>query len=73
MTNDEVLRFLMAVAGYVAQLHGRGPEQKEPQETNAGPRFDAEDIPAEEEGFARWMGWRGPEEQEKEIRKQRGL
>ena len=40
-------------------------------ETNAGPRFDDDSITWEHEGFARWMGWRGPEAQEEEIRNQR--
>src|SRR5437867_1266938 len=66
VTDAEVIRFLMGLAGYIAQLH-----LSSKKETNAGPRFHDDSIPAEEEGFARWMGWRGPEEQEAEIRKQR--
>jgi hypothetical protein len=65
MHDDDVMRFLMGVAAYVAELHTHGQEKK----TNAGPRYNDDSIPAEEEGFARWMGWRGEEEQEREMRR----
>jgi len=66
MENDKVIQFLMSVAGYVAELH-RETRQAE-KGTNKGERFDDDSIPWEEEGFSRWMGWRGEEEQEREIR-----
>lgn len=65
-TDDEVMHFLMAVAAYVAELHARS--RRPGAETNAGVRFSDDSIPWEEEGFSRWMGWRGPDEQEREIR-----
>jgi hypothetical protein len=69
MSDDQVMRFLMAIAAYVAELHARPKEKKS---TNAGSHYDDDSIPAEEEGFARWMGWRGEDEQEREINKKRG-
>jgi len=70
MTDDEVvMRFLMAVAGYVAELHAR--TRRPDKTTNAGPRFEDDSIPWEDEGFSRWMGWRGEAEQEREIHQQR--
>ena len=37
-------------------------------DTNAGPRYNVQDTTTiEEEGFSRWMGWRGEVEQEREM------
>jgi len=71
MTDDQVMQFLMAVAGYVAELHRAGKHAPAGKESNAGPRFEDDSIPWEEEGFSRWMGWRGEAEQEREIKQQR--
>jgi hypothetical protein len=68
MDDDLVAEFLMQLAGYVAKLHERS---RAGAGSNAGPRFDDDSIPWEEEGFSRWMGWRGEEEQEREIRRKR--
>jgi len=70
MSDDEIIRFLMAMTIHVAQIHARHTTKKE---TNAGPRFSDDSIPIEPEGFARWMGWRGPEEQEREMQNQKGI
>jgi len=67
MTDDQVMHFLMHVSSYVAQLHER-TRLATTQPSNAGPRFGDDSIPAEPEDFARWMGWRGEAEQEREIR-----
>jgi len=67
MDNDRMIHFLMAVAGYVAELH-RETRQAAGKGTNEGDHRYGDSIPWEDENFARWMGWRGPEEQEREIR-----
>ena len=68
--NDEFLiEWLMGITTYIVNLH-HGLKREKP-ETNAGPRFHADSITWEEEGFSRWMGWRGEEAQEEEICKQR--
>lgn len=69
MTDEQVMRFLMAVAGEVARLHRKTREDR-PQ-TNAGPKAGGQDREVFDEGFSRWMGWRGQEAQEEEIRKNR--
>lgn len=72
MTDQQIIKFLIGIACYVVQLHERAQTPPEPQ-TNAGTRFheDFSTINWEHEGFARWMGWRGEEEQEREIRNKR--
>jgi len=70
MDDDNVIRFLMAVAGYVAHLHAISRETQ-PSPSNSGEKFHDGSIPWMEEGFARWMGYRGEEEQEREIKNQR--
>jgi len=69
MDDEQMAVFLMRLAGYIAQLHERN--RGAGAGSNAGPRFEDDSIPWEEEGFSRWMGWRGEEEQEREIRRKR--
>lgn len=65
------LQWLMGVVAYAVRLHDRIQTGKKP-ETNAGPRFHEAGIhEAFEEGFARWMGWRGEDAQEQEIKQGR--
>jgi hypothetical protein len=67
MEDDRVIEFLMAVAGVVIRLH-RESRVNSPTNANRGPNWEKGWSEAFDEGFARWMGWRGPEEQEREIR-----
>jgi hypothetical protein len=72
MHDEKVLEWLMGITTYIARLHYRLRQAQKP-ETNAGPRYyEANVYEAYDEGFARWMGWRGQEEQEREMRKQKG-
>jgi hypothetical protein len=66
--DELVLDWLMRAVSYVIQLHHKltGPID------NRGPRYGDPSIPTEDEGFARWMGWRGEEAQEQELNKMRG-
>lgn len=67
MGDDDVIRFLMNVAGVVIRLHLKS-RVNSPTNANRGPNWEKDWTEAFDEGFARWMGWRGPEEQEREIR-----
>jgi len=67
MLNDDiVLAWLMQMTTHVAEMHARAG--KPAATNNAGPRLhDHQTIDWEPEGFSRWMGWRGQEEQERET------
>ncbi len=60
--NDESILWLLH---HIAQLH----EKTSKPATNAGPRFEdgIRTVNIEDEGFSRWMGWRGQDAQEDET------
>ena len=66
MTDNDVLKFLMSLAGCVVRIWLESRRNSPP--SNAGPHFRSEDRETVDEAFARWMGWRGQEEQEREMR-----
>jgi hypothetical protein len=67
----KIIRFLTGLAAYVAELHERARGLR-PEVADRPPWWlQTDSIPAVEENFARWMGWRGPEEQEREIQNKR--
>lgn len=64
--NDESILWLLH---HIAKLHDRTENTSPDTQTNAGPRFNdgIRTINIEDEGFSRWMGWRGQEAQEEET------
>lgn len=66
MPTEQVIRFLMFIAATVIRLHQKTDRNGPPCDEAADFRADAWE--AFDEGFCRWMGWRGPDEQEREIR-----
>jgi len=66
MSNDEVIRYLMLTSAAILRLHSESNKNHSPFEKETDFRADAWE--AFDEGFCRWMGWRGPDEQEREIR-----
>src|SRR5437660_11159935 len=58
--NDESILWLLH---HIAKLHDRTSNTQ----TNAGPRYHADSFTIEDEGFSRWMGWRGQEAQGEET------
>ena len=65
VTDEELCLWLMTVTTYVCHLHHALKTAGPP------PMNPAQATTWEDEGFARWMGWRGQEEQEREIRETR--
>jgi hypothetical protein len=63
MTDETILQFLIQMTAHVAKLHA------ERKTTNAGPRYNdgIQTVNIEDEGFSRWMGWRGQEAQGEET------
>ncbi len=69
MDDDQLLAFLIQATTLLVKMRSeqRGAAASPPP-SNAGPRFDAaKTYTVEEEGFSRWMGWRGEEEQSREL------
>lgn len=66
MSNDEVIRFLMFTSAAVLQLHRNSDKTGPPLQSEPDFRSGAWEV--FDEGFCRWMGWRGEAEQEREIR-----
>jgi hypothetical protein len=66
MSDEVVIRFLMFLAAAILRLHRNSDKNGPPLHEKE--KFGADAWEAFDEGFARWMGWRGPEEQEREIR-----
>jgi hypothetical protein len=63
MEDDQFLAWLMFVTRELTRVRNRASSG-----TNAGPRFgERNTFTAEDEGFLRWMGWRGEVEQEREC------
>src|SRR5437667_6305470 len=61
MNDDQIIDWLIRMTTHVAQLHaGR-------KVTNAEPNDGMRTITWEDEAFARWMGWRGEEAQDRET------
>lgn len=75
--DDEVLIWLMNVTTYALQLHHGLTAGKSmppaPGMRQTGPTIEEQHRAREafDEGFARWMGWRGQAAQEQEIRAKR--
>lgn len=68
MEDDFILTFLVQMTARVAQLHAERTTTQ-PQ-SNAGPRYNVKnEHTVYDEGFSRWMGWRGEDQQEREIRR----
>jgi len=62
MDDETILTWLIQITSHIAELHGRR------NQNNKGPRFhEVRTFDVEDEGFSRWMGWRGEEEQIKET------
>lgn len=74
MLDDEaVLYWLIGMTTYIVNEHHRLKTATKAPETNAAPRFHEKNVyEAYEEGFARWMGFRGKEAQEQEINSKKG-
>lgn len=69
MTDQQMMIFLMNLSGYLVQLHERSRDKTAPAAEPAA--YDHNTINWEHEGFSRWMGWRGEEDQEREVREMR--
>ena len=70
MDDEAVLRWLSGMTTYIANLHQHLKQKPKPEESNAGPRYHEHNVhEAFDEGFARWMGYRGEEAQEREFKK----
>jgi len=65
MNDESILQWLIHMTSHIAKLHER---TKAPR-SNAGPRYNdgIQTVNIEDEGFSRWMGWRGQEAQEEET------
>jgi len=63
MNDEQFIQWLMFVTDQVSSLRSARAAP-----TNAGPRYNVQDTTTiEQEGFSRWMGWRGEAEQEREM------
>jgi hypothetical protein len=67
--DEEVLTWLMTVTAYAIQLHHSLKPGMPAEMRTTGPTIEEQRATREafEEGFARWMGWRGDNAQQQEM------
>lgn len=72
MHDETFLQFLIGITTYIVNLHHRvHASSSHTGPFHADQAFHDSSIPWEDEGFSRWMGWRGEAAQDEEIRNKR--